>query len=91
MNLLIRGISLAALISVLLGLSGCGENNEARVDSQGVTPPGAATTSEDGLKVKYDAKSGNPYKGIGPKAQPARKTSPAPAPAKDTTSKPDSK
>jgi hypothetical protein len=50
-----RSMSLGTAAAILLGLSGC-ENNEARVDSGGVTPPGAATSSEDGFKVKSGKK-----------------------------------
>lgn len=47
----IRGVILGTAGWALLGLVGC-ENNEANVTGTGVTPPGAAATSEDGLKVK---------------------------------------
>jgi hypothetical protein len=58
----------------LLGLSGCGENNEARVDAGGVTKSGAATSSEDGFKVQSGKKE-NVYKvgGGAPKSEPGKK------------------
>ena len=57
----IRSVLLGTTAAILLGLSGCGENNEARVAGGGVTPAGAATSSEDGLKVQA-AKKENVYK-----------------------------
>jgi len=55
---------LVTTATILLGLSGCGENNEARVAGGGVTPAGAATSSEDGFKVPT-AKKENVYKAGG--------------------------
>ena len=48
----IRSLLLGTTAAILLGLSGCGEDNEARVAGGGVTPAGAATSSEDGFKVQ---------------------------------------
>jgi hypothetical protein len=88
----IRSALLGTTATILAGISGCGENNESRVDSGGVTPPGAATSSEDGLKAKNDTKSANPYKGMmGPKVQPSRKSPKAAAPATDSSSTPEKK
>jgi len=50
----IRGVILGTAGWALLGLVGC-ENNEANVKGTGVTPPGAAATSEEGAKVKVEA------------------------------------
>jgi hypothetical protein len=47
----IRGAILGSAGVALLGLAGC-ENNEASIKNDGVTPPGAAATSEEGAKVK---------------------------------------
>jgi hypothetical protein len=91
MNRSLRGPILGSAALVLLGLVGCGENNEARVESGGVTPPGAGASSEDGLKAKPETKSANPYKGMGPKSQPGRKAAPTPAPESKTESTPETK
>ena len=50
MNRAIRGATLGTVSLALIVLAGC-ENNEANVKGTGVTPPGAAATSEDGAKV----------------------------------------
>jgi len=67
-----RSVLLGTMASILVAVSGCGENNESRVDSGGVTPPGAATSSDDGLKAKNITKSANPYGKARPKAQPSQ-------------------
>ncbi len=51
MNRAIRGATLGGVGLALLVLGGC-ENNEASVKGTGVTPPGAAATSEEGANVK---------------------------------------
>jgi len=70
----IRSVSLGTTAAIFLGLSGCGENNEARVDAGGVTKPGAATSSEDGFKAQ-SAKKENVYKvgGGAPKSEAGKK------------------
>jgi hypothetical protein len=80
---LMRGTILGVVTLTLLTLGGCGENNEARIEQQGITPPGAAATSEDGLKVKVEVKTTNPY-GVGPKAPPSSGATSKPAPAEAT-------
>jgi hypothetical protein len=47
----IRVAILGSVGLALAGLAGC-ENNEARVQGGGVTPPGAVTTSDDAAKIK---------------------------------------
>jgi hypothetical protein len=47
MNRLIHGATLGTVGLALIVLAGC-ENNEANVKGTGVTPPGAAATSEAG-------------------------------------------
>jgi hypothetical protein len=81
MNRSIRVAILGSATLVLLGLAGCGENNEARVESGGVTPPGAASSSDAGLKVKLETTTKNPYSqgaGSGPKTAPVKKQQSAP-------------
>jgi len=65
----IRGVILGVAGLALSGLAGC-EDNEANVKGTGVTPPGAAATSEDGGKIKPPEKkapipSGYPTPGGG--------------------------
>jgi hypothetical protein len=74
------------IFPVLLALCGCGENNEARIEGGGTTPPNAASTSEAGLKVQvpitkapygskggYGAKEAPVTKGkSGPQAEPGK-------------------
>jgi hypothetical protein len=79
MRLTIHSMILGAAGCALVGLVGC-ENNEARVTGTGVTPPGAAATSEDSAKVKIEPTRTAPP-GYGPamgRRAPAPK-SPAPA------------
>lgn len=46
-----------AIAPLLIGLSGCSENNEKGVGKEGTTSaPGAATTTEDALKQGAEAK-----------------------------------
>ncbi len=59
MNSAIRGVVLVTVGVALLGLAGC-ENNEASVKGVGVTPPGAAATSEESAKVKREPMKGPP-------------------------------
>jgi hypothetical protein len=72
----IRGMALGTTAAMLLGLCGCGENNEARVDSGGVTPPNAATTSDEGLKAPKPDMTKSPYM-TGPSKAPPPKVKPA--------------
>jgi hypothetical protein len=63
----IRGVALGTVSLALIVLAGC-ENNEASVKGTGVTPPGAAATSEEGAKVKLPpVKSQPPPAGYGDK------------------------
>jgi hypothetical protein len=66
MNRAIRGAALGGVGLALLVLGGC-ENNEANVTGTGVTPPGAAATSEEGAKVPIPKKTAPPpgYGGTG--------------------------
>jgi hypothetical protein len=76
----IRSVWLGTTAAIALGFSGCGENNEARLEPKGVTPPGAAETSDAGLKVDVPRSTTNPYNkgaGSGPKTAPVRKAVPA--------------
>jgi hypothetical protein len=63
MNRQIRGAVLGGIGLGLMALVGC-ENNEANVKGQGVTPPGAAATSDAGAKVAPPTKANSaPPKG----------------------------
>ena len=68
----IRSVLLGTTSVILLGLSGCGENNEARIEGGGVTPPNAATTSEEALKAPKPEMKKSPYT-MGPKKPSAPK------------------
>jgi hypothetical protein len=59
MSKAIRAASLVGVALALLVLGGC-ENNEANVQGVGVTPPGAAATSEEGAKVPLPEKKKPP-------------------------------
>jgi hypothetical protein len=63
MNRAMRGVTLGAVALALIVWAGC-ENNEANVKGKGVTPPGAAETSEAGATVKAPPKTAPP-KGYG--------------------------
>jgi hypothetical protein len=72
MNRAIRGAALGGVGLALLVLGGC-ENNEGNVKGTGVTPPGAAATSEEGAKVAVPQKTAPPpgymNQGYGAKAK----------------------
>ncbi len=71
MNRAIRGATLGAVGVVLVVLAGC-ENNEANVKGTGVTPPGAAATSEEGTKVQTPPITKKAPEGYGAKGYPGQ-------------------